>query len=121
MAKQNKYNIADDKIEAYDRLIATCPQIERKGANVPYTSVNGHMFTMLDDQCTLAIRLPKDAVDAFLKKYNSSLHVAYGITRKDYVAVPDELLQKTDELKPYLELSFEHFSKLKPKPTTKKK
>ena len=35
------------KVALYDRLIATDPNLERKGATVPYTSVNGKMFTYL--------------------------------------------------------------------------
>jgi hypothetical protein len=27
----------------YEKLIATNPKVERKGATMPYTSVNGHM------------------------------------------------------------------------------
>ena len=33
------------KVALYDRLIATDPTLERKGATVPYASVNGKMFT----------------------------------------------------------------------------
>jgi hypothetical protein len=31
----------------YDKLIATIPEIERKGDANPYTSLNGNMFTLL--------------------------------------------------------------------------
>ena len=40
---------------------------------------------------------------------------------KEYVTVPDQLLQNTAELKPYLDLSYTYTSSLKPKPTKKKK
>jgi len=43
----------------YDKLIATIPEIERKGDANPYTSLNGNMFTLLH-QSGLAIRLPED-------------------------------------------------------------
>ena len=33
------------KVALYDRLIATDPTLERKGATLPYTSINGKMFT----------------------------------------------------------------------------
>jgi TfoX/Sxy family transcriptional regulator of competence genes len=39
---------------------------------------------------------------------------------KEYVAVPDDLLQNTEELKQYLDLSYEYIKTLKPKPTKKK-
>jgi hypothetical protein len=40
---------------------------------------------------------------------------------KEYVAVPDDMLANTAELKPYLEISYSYVKSLKPKPTTRKK
>ena len=31
----------------YEKLVATNPKVERKGATMPYTSLNGHMFSLL--------------------------------------------------------------------------
>jgi hypothetical protein len=115
MANAKKSTIPPDKLELYEKLIATNPNIERKGAVHPYTSLNGHMFTYLDQTGTLAIRLPKDQLEPFLKKYKTTLFVSYGVVKKDFVAIPAALLQNTKELKKYLEISFEHAKKLKPK------
>ena len=104
----------------YDKLIASNPKIERKGDANPYTSLNGNMFTLLH-QSRLAIRLPEDEREKFLKKYKTTLYEAYGAVMKEYVAVPDALLGKTQELRKYLDLSYEYTKTLKPKPTTKKK
>jgi TfoX/Sxy family transcriptional regulator of competence genes len=109
-----------DKIDLYDQLIATNPEIKRKGVTNPYTSVNGHMFTHLSKTGTLGIRLPKDEREAFLEKYNTSLYESYGAIMKEYVTVPDDLLENTDELKGYLNLSFAYTKSLEPKPTRKK-
>ena len=109
-----------DKIDLYDQLIATNPEIERKGVTNPYTSVNGHMFTHLSKTGTLGIRLPKEEREAFLEKYNTSLYKSYGAIMKEYVTVPDDLLENTDELKGYLNLSYAYTKSLKPKPTKKK-
>jgi len=103
----------------YDKLIALNPKIERKGAANPYTSLDGNMFTLLHQQ-KLAIRLPEQEREKFLKKYKTTLFEAYGAIMKEYVAVPDNLLEKTQELKKYLDLSYEYAKTLKPKPTTKK-
>jgi len=73
------------------------------------------MFTYLDQTGTLGMRLPPDQVDAFLKKYMSTMFVSYGVVKKDWVTVPDALLKKTKELKKYLDMSFEHTRTLKPK------
>lgn len=109
------------KVDLYDRLIATHPEIGRKGAANPYTSVNGNMFTLLHDSRRLAIRLPEVEREKFLKKHKTALFEAYGTVMKEYVAVPDALLEKTKELQKYLEISYEYAKTLKPKPTTKKK
>ena len=39
---------------------------------------------------------------------------------KEYVAVPDELLENTKELKKYLASSYEYAKTLKPKPPQKR-
>jgi len=104
----------------YDKLIATNPKIERKGDANPYTSLNGNMFTLLH-QSRLAIRLLDDEREKFLKKYKTTLFEAYGTVMKEYVAVPESLVENTQELKKYLDLSYEYAKTLKPKPTTKKK
>lgn len=46
------------KLELYEKLVATNPNVERKGATVPYTSLNGHMFSYLSKEGKLALRLP---------------------------------------------------------------
>lgn len=66
----------------YDKLIATIPEIERKGDANPYTSLNGNMFTLLH-QSRLAMRLPEDEREKFLKKYKTSLFEAYGTVMKE--------------------------------------
>jgi hypothetical protein len=81
---------------------------------MPYTSVNGHMFTILSKSGSLGMRLPKDDREAFLEKYHTTLYESYGAIMKKYVTVPDELLENTAALKPYLELSYAYVKSLKP-------
>jgi hypothetical protein len=119
MASAKKSTIPSEKIELYNRLIATNPKIERKGATHPYTSLNGHMFTLLDPPGGLAIRLPEAEREKFMKKYKTTLFEAYGAIMQEFVAVPDSLLPKTKELAKYLGLSYEYVKTLKPKPTKK--
>ena len=115
MSSPAKGAIPAGKLELYEKLIAIHPKLERKGAAHPYTSLNGHMFTYLDQTGTLGIRLPKDELEAFLKKYKTSLFKSYGVVKKDWVTVPDTLLRNTNELKKYLEISYKFVGTLKPK------
>jgi TfoX/Sxy family transcriptional regulator of competence genes len=110
-----------DKLALYEKLVATNPKVERKGAAFPYTSLDGHMFSILTKTGTLALRLPAAERDAFVKKYKTKLSVQYGTVMKEYVEVPDALLKNTRELKKFFDLSCGYVSSLKPKPTTRKK
>jgi hypothetical protein len=105
----------------YEKLVATSPQVERKGDTMPYTSRNGHMFSVLTKEGSLALRLPTDERDAFLKRYKTSICEQYGHVMPEYVVVPDGLLSKTQELKRYFDMSYAYVGSLKPKSTTKKK
>ncbi len=73
MSTKKKCGIPAEKQALYDKLLATNPKIERKGAANPYTSLNGHMFTLLNPAGTLALRLPKKEREEFLKKYKTTL------------------------------------------------
>ena len=121
MASAKKSAADSGKFAFYEKLVATNPKVELKGDANGYTSLNGNMFTLLHSSGRLAIRLPEDEREKFLKKYQTTLFEAYGAVMKEYVAVPDELLKKTTELKKYFDLSYEYAKTLKPKPTTRKK
>ena len=112
--------VDSNKLSLFDALIATVPGIERKGATVPYTSCNGHMFSYLSKQGTLSLRLPEGPREAFLKKYKARLCSQYGVVQKEYVEVPDALLRKTSELKQYFAVSYQYVRSLKPKSSVAK-
>jgi len=105
----------------YEKLVATNPAVERKGDTVPYTSLNGHMFSALHKDNTVALRLPEKMRVTFRKKYRTSLASQYGVVQPEYVVVPDALLPKTSELAPYFAASYEYVAGMKPKATAKKK
>jgi TfoX/Sxy family transcriptional regulator of competence genes len=112
--------VPSEKLALYEKLVATLPGVERKGASMPYASVNGHMFSFLTREGTLALRLSEDDRAAFLKKYKTRLCEQHGTVLKEYVEVPEGLLKKTPELKTYFDASYEYVASLKPKPTKRK-
>ena len=105
------------KLAQYDKLIATNPDVTRKGAKTPYTSKNGHMFSFLTNTGTLALRLPPEDREAFLKRYKTTLCEQHGHILKEYVVVPDSLFRKTATLEKLFGLSYSYVSSLKPKRT----
>jgi hypothetical protein len=121
MPKPPTKTVPSDKLALYEKLVASNPAVERKGATVPYTSLNGHMFSYLSKEGKMALRLPVEEREAFLKKYKAKLCEAYGVVQPEYVEVPDSLLAKTQELKKFFDCSYAYVGSLKPKPTAKGK
>lgn len=107
--------------ELYDLLIDSIPEIERKGKTMPYTSVNGHMFSFLSKEGVMGLRLSEDDRESFIETFRSSLMEQHGRVMKEYVVVPDSLLRETEKLSEFLRRSFTYVSSLKPKPTKKQK
>ncbi len=118
MAKAS-YEGPSEALERYESLVATNPDVDRKGAKNPYTSRNGHMFSFLGPDGTMALRLPDDRYEEFLSTFDSGPVESYGAVMRGYVSVPDELLADTDALKPWFDASHEWIGSLKPKPTKK--
>src|SRR5947209_3091151 len=115
MSTKKKGEFPPEKLEQYEMLLATIPEIARKGASVPYTSLNGNMFSYLHASGLVALRLPAGEREKFLEKYQTKLFEVYGIVQKEYVTVPDWLLANTEELQPYLAISYEYVKSLRPK------
>ena len=112
---KGKSSIPDDVLSLYDKLVKTNPRIERKEATMPYTSINGHMFSFLDKHGAMGLRLPEQERNDFLKRYKTKLFVAHGVVLKEYVAVPGKLLKETKRLQRYFKISFAYTKSLKPK------
>jgi hypothetical protein len=111
----------DEKATLYSQLVAAHADAILKGDAIPYTSLNGHMYSFLSKSDELALKLPPGEREKFLEKYHAHLAVNYGIVQKEFVVVPDGLLQNTGELMPYFDISYNYVNTLKPKPSAKNK
>jgi len=110
-----------EALALYEKLVATNPEVERKGDTMPYTSRNGHMFSLLTKEAIVILRLPEEEREAFIEKYKSKHPVQYGAVMREYVEVPQALLARTRELKKYFDIGYAYAGSLKPKATSKKK
>jgi len=119
MSKKNKNNISIEIITLYEKLVSTIPQIEIKGATMPYTSFNGHMFSFLDKEGNLGLRLPTKERNEFINKYNTKLCEAHGTILKEYVLIPENIFLNTEIINEYFKIAFNYISSLKPKSTKK--
>lgn len=114
MAKA-KYQGPPDRLALYGRLVASVEGVERKGAANPYTSRNGHMTSFIDEDGEVSIRLDEGDRERFIQQYESRISMQYGRQMKEFVVVPDSLLERPDEIRPWFVRSWEWVGALEPK------
>jgi TfoX N-terminal domain len=116
----SEYQGPQDALARYMAVVeASAADAEVRGAKNPYTARNGHMFSFLDADGTMALRLSDDGYDEFLATYQSGPVTQYGSVMRGYVAVPDELLTDTDSIAAWFDRAYEWIGTLPPKPTKK--
>ena len=114
----SKYEGPSDALSAYRSVVeASRGSTEVKGAKNPYTSRNGHMFSFLDKEGMVALRLSDELREEFLSQYDSGPVMQYGSVMRGYVAVPAGLLRDKDELGEWFDRSYNWIGTLEPKPT----
>lgn len=105
----------EDKLGLYDQLVAKCPRFERQGKTVPYTSANGHMFSILNKDGQLGIRFAKEVQEKYIQEFGTTIFKSYGAVMQGYVLIPDQMLEDLDELAKYLNQSYDYVMTLEPK------
>lgn len=115
MMAKAKYSGPPERLELYEELVSSVESVERKGAANPYTSRNGYMTSFIDKAGEVSIRLDKlDRVE-FLERYDSRISVQYGSQMKEFVVVPNDMLEAQDEIRAWFAKSWEWVGTLDPK------
>ena len=117
MAK--KKTAKQDSLSIYQSLVDNAG-LDLKGAKSRYTSMNGNMFSFLDGEGRLALRLGRDDREEFLATHKDSVCVQHGHVMKEYVLVPEAILHNRRELEKLFGKCRTYASSLKPKPTSRK-
>lgn len=111
-----KTTVPPEKRALYAQLIATHSEIELMGGDkLPYTALNGNMFSQMSKEGKLGLRMSAPDREAFMAAYDAVPFMNYGAVMREYVEVPDSLLQDTTALMSYLEKSYAYAQELKPK------
>lgn len=105
----------EKKLELYNQAVAQCSRFERKGKTMPYTSANGHMFSLLNKAGELGIRFSKDVQKKYMEELSTTTFVSYGATMQGYILVPDEICSAADQLVEYLNEAYDYVMSLEPK------
>ncbi len=104
-----------ERLAIYDQIVDKCPRFERKGKTMPYTSANGHMFSLLNKDGELGFRFSKEVQEKYIKEFDSSIFKSYGAVMRGYVLIPDNMLDDLDILAKYLNESYDYVMSLSPK------
>ena len=104
-----------ERLAIYDKLVDLCPRFERKGKTMPYTSANGYMFSLLNKDAELGIRLSKESGERFKEEHETTIFKSYGAVMRGYVLIPDAMLDGLETLATYLNEVCDHVMSLKPK------
>ncbi len=102
------------KFELYTSIISTVGGIEVKGKTMPYTSANGHMFSQLNKDGEIGIRLPKERQMEFLNN-GEELFKSYGATMQGYILISEEMLSNPDQVATLMKEGLDYVQSLEPK------
>ena len=104
-----------ETLELYDQVVAKCPRFDREGKTMPYTSANGHMFSLLNKGGELGFRFSKQVQEKYIQEFGTTIFKSHGAVMKGYVLIPDKMLEDLDKLSKYLNESYDYVMTLKPK------
>lgn len=95
--------------------IVTLAGLERKGKTMPYTSSNGYMFSQLNKDGEIGIRLSKEDTALFDSNYGAQPFKSYGATMREYVLILEKLLTEKALLANLLKKGYDYVNGLPPK------
>lgn len=105
----------EEKLAFYDQIVDTIPGIERKGKGMPYTSVNGHMFSLLNKAGEIGIRLSKIDGERFMEEHQTTRFKSHGAFMRGYVLIPEHLYENMELLTATLQSGYDYVMTLDPK------
>ena len=104
-----------EKHEIYNEMTNSITELEIKNKNMSFTSTNGNMFSFINKDGEIALRLSNNDRNELINKYHTSLVISSGVIMNDYVLIPDKMIKNKDELNTFFLKSFEYAKTLKPK------
>lgn len=105
----------EEKLKKYDELVAQCSRFERKGKTMPYTSANGHMFSLYNKADEIGIRFSKEVQEKYIKEFNTSLYHSYNAVMRGYILITEEMLGDESLIVKLLDESYDYVMSLDPK------
>ena len=102
----------DKKLKIYDELVSKCERFERKGKTMPYTSANGHMFSLFNKANEIGIRFSKDVQKKYIEKYDTTIYKSYNAVMQGYILINDSMLKDQKNVVKLLNESYDYVMSL---------
>ncbi len=106
-------------LSRYEEIVAEYPDLKVKGKANKYTAMNGNMFSALQKDGVLTVRLSDADKKAYNEEHGTSDVIFYGAVMRGYVYVTREIWTDDARLRALFKQCVEHAQTLKPKPTKK--
>lgn len=103
-----------DMLALYDEILIE-GGFERKGKTMPYTSHNGHMFTLLNKAGEIGFRYSKQRQKEYFEKFDTSYFISYNAKMQGYILLTDKILNDRGLTLELLKESYEYICTLEPK------
>lgn len=107
-------------LERYEALVTAHFGDKVKGKANRYTSMNGNMYSFLDKDGTICLRLSEAGKEAFNTANGTSDVIQYGAVMRGYVAVPEAFYDDEERLSAVFGECLENARTLPAKPTKKR-
>ena len=101
--------------EIYRQVIEMSNRFELKGKSMPFSSSIVHMFSHLNKDGQLGLRLSEADGEQFKRGHDSDIFKSYGAVMKGYVLIPESVLNNIELLGAYMDKSYEYVMSLEPK------
>ncbi len=105
----------EEHLKVYDALISKCSRFDRKGKTMPYTSANGHMFSLFNKANQIGIRFSKEVQENYIETFNTSIYTSYNAVMKGYILITEEMLEDDTLVIKLLNESYDYVMSLPPK------
>lgn len=105
----------EENLKHFDEVVALRPELTRLGKTMPYTSANGHMFSLLNKAGELGFRLSKEDGEKFIEAYQTTRFKSHGAFVRGYVLIPESMFNDKELVASYLDKAHQYVLSLKPK------
>ena len=82
---------------------------------MPYTSDNGHMFSLLNKDGELGIRFSEEVKKKYIEQFDTSIFKSYGAVMKGYILIKENMFDDLESIADLLKESHKYVKSLPPK------